>query len=627
VLEPGERGTLLEALRPPPGYTVESAIATTFSLDLIALLTAPLSFSLFDRLASHDSENPERLDSLALLQAVRRHAERLVVFCEPGYIALAQYRSLLVYLEQCVMQVRSPNETGVFHPKLWVTRLTSDEGPVRYRVLCSSRNLTFDRSWDTLLTLDGELIERTRAIGQSRPLAEFVRALPGLALREPTPEQRALVERMADELLRVRFEVPEPFDSLEFCPLGHSEKRKDPFEGVRVDRLLVVSPFLAPERLRALGARGGRHVLISRQDSLAAIPSDVLSAYSEVHTLHDVAENLDDATELAASAPTESEPHTTTHGLHAKLYVADDGRNAHVWTGSANASDAAFSTNVEFLVHLAGTKGKVGTEAFLGDDRTGLRSLLVPYAASAELLTVAPEEQVQQELLRAAVREISRAPWEARVTSDAVGADGRVTYSVVVALDTQAPVPECRVRVWPIALPADRALTLDDTRELRFEACSFEALTEFFGFVISLADADDASCTSVVRIPLLGAPCDRPARVLQKLLDEPSKLLRFLRLLLATDAAEASDLLEFLDQKPDASGSVRSSWKSDDQPLFESLVRTLEREPARLAEVDRLLRELETLGGKRAQLVPGFERLWDPVWAAYQFISIPKGRE
>ena len=26
-----------------------------------------------------------------------------------------------------------------------------------YRVLCMSRNMTFDRSWDTLLSLEGEL--------------------------------------------------------------------------------------------------------------------------------------------------------------------------------------------------------------------------------------------------------------------------------------------------------------------------------------------------------------------------------------------------------------------------------------------------------------------------------------
>jgi HKD family nuclease len=42
--------------------------------------------------------------------------------------------------------------------------------------------------------------------------------------------------------------------------------------------------------------------------------------------------------------------------LHAKLYVADAGSEGRIWTGSANATDAAFSKNVEFLVELRGKK-------------------------------------------------------------------------------------------------------------------------------------------------------------------------------------------------------------------------------------------------------------------------------
>ncbi len=47
-------------------------------------------------------------------------------------------------------------------------------------------------------------------------------------------------------------------------------------------------------------------------------------------------------------------------GLYAKLYVLDYGREASVFTGSANATHAAFNRNVEFLTELRGKKGKVG---------------------------------------------------------------------------------------------------------------------------------------------------------------------------------------------------------------------------------------------------------------------------
>lgn len=48
MLEPQGRRHLMETLRPPPGYELDRAIGTTYSLDLLALLTAPLAFTIFD---------------------------------------------------------------------------------------------------------------------------------------------------------------------------------------------------------------------------------------------------------------------------------------------------------------------------------------------------------------------------------------------------------------------------------------------------------------------------------------------------------------------------------------------------------------------------------------------------
>ena len=116
MLDPRDRGVLLEALRPPSGYVVDRALATTYSLDLIALLTAPLAFSLYDRLAGGDKAGKgEHLDSFALLQALRSHAERHVVFCEAGRIARpGEYRQLIAYLEDSVVPSRAGRTTARF---------------------------------------------------------------------------------------------------------------------------------------------------------------------------------------------------------------------------------------------------------------------------------------------------------------------------------------------------------------------------------------------------------------------------------------------------------------------------------------------------------------------------------
>ena len=546
MLDPRSRGALLEALRPPAGYTVDAAVATTYSLDLIALLTAPLAFSLYDRLASRETNGPDRVDSFALLHAVRRHAERLVVFCQAGCIAKPKgYRQLLAYLEDAVVEVNPREGNGVFHPKVWVVRLTNGES-VRYRVLCLSRNLTFDRSWDTMLAFDGELADRTRAISESKPLAEFVRALPGLARDGVSTPRREMVEMMADELERVRFEVPEPFESFRFWPMGLAGKQAKPFGDAGIQRLLVVSPFVEAPRVTTLAEQGRGHILVSRFEELSAVPKDALAPYAErMYILHDAANDLEDAEPIEEDGDLASFA-TTPTGLHAKLYVADDGWNAHVWTGSANASNAAFGSNVEMLVQLTGKKSKVGVDAFFGTEDAGLRSLLVPFSPPEAPVGPDPINRRLEELISTANRRLSRASWKASAVRDKGSDEEKPTFTVTLDCEGGAPAVDagCEVRVWPIALPQDRGLALVPSTSLTFESCSFLALTAFFAFELTaLFDGRTKKSVFVLRVPLLGVPEDRSARVLHALLDDPNKVLRFLKMLLAADGTAAMDLL------------------------------------------------------------------------------------
>lgn len=83
MLSPQDRRHLLEALRPPAGYELSCAIGTTFSLDLFTLLTVPLAFTLFD---IEDAEGHPSADPLVLLEAVRRNADHISIFCQAGRI-------------------------------------------------------------------------------------------------------------------------------------------------------------------------------------------------------------------------------------------------------------------------------------------------------------------------------------------------------------------------------------------------------------------------------------------------------------------------------------------------------------------------------------------------------------
>jgi hypothetical protein len=160
----------LNELKPPAGYVLDRAVATTFSLDLLTLLFAPLAMVFYES-QEKDLDLTRRVE---VIETLCRVADRLVIFCQRGRIAVPKTATLLYsYLEPVVVEVQ-PGGDGVFHPKTWLLRFTAEDRQVIYRFLCLSRNLTFDHSWDTVLSLEGVLQER-------RPLV-FQRTAPCVIL-------------------------------------------------------------------------------------------------------------------------------------------------------------------------------------------------------------------------------------------------------------------------------------------------------------------------------------------------------------------------------------------------------------------------------------------------------------
>ena len=276
MLEPEGRHLLLDALRPPTGYALDRAIGTTFSLDLAALLTAPVGFALLDRETRTVVSPPTRSRSSRPCGATPSASTSSV---RPGSSACPRTtgRSSATSSRRSTRSLRR-TLGAIFHPKVWLIRyrraddVVGEDAPAqRYRLLCLSRNLTFDRSWDTVLRLEGE--PSAAPDERNEPLARFLRSLPfdgpGTARGGLADE----LESLADEVRRVRFEPPPGFDELAFWPLGIDRRRSTwPFD-TRIDRMLIVSPFLTTDCLErfARPRSDGRDTLISRPESFDAL--------------------------------------------------------------------------------------------------------------------------------------------------------------------------------------------------------------------------------------------------------------------------------------------------------------------------------------------------------------------
>jgi hypothetical protein len=598
----------------------DRAVGTTFSLDLEALLLAPVAFALFDARLT-ESGDPNRTDPLAVMEAVRRHANNVDLFCQAGQIALpAKDRPIFAFVEGSVHQAAAPSAHHIFHPKIWCLRFRSaNTDDVAYRLLVLSRNLTFDQSWDTLAAVDGRLDEKW-TYEENEPLAAFLRELPRLAILPLDDERAASVEAFADEIQSVEWELPEGFTGLHFLPAGipgYPAKQMP-----SSDRVLVIAPFLTNQQLERTASSSQRATLISRTESLDQIHGDLLAKFDEVLILSDAAHQGDGADQSQSSRTTEDtgeRPGVLGSGIHAKVLVTEVGNKVEFRTGSTNATDAGWGGNVEFDVALEGRRNYCGVDAVMGSSAssTTLRSLLERYVrASPEPVLLRDSERVAVALERYG-REIARLPLRADVENDGD------LYRIILRSDRPLPHADgVGIKCWPITRSDGTAKGQLPGQPVHLSegALSLQALTSFFAFELSAHSTEGEVKTRLVtNARLVGAPEDRAERLLADQLRTKADVLRyFLFLLMDLGDESAHELASILSLNHGASNDQQVSLHI---PLFESMIRALARNPEALAPIDRLITELGRTEEGRQLLPDGLDTLWPAIWEAKKQIA------
>lgn len=615
MLEPNMRLTYLEELQPPAGYVLDRAVATTFSLDLLALLMAPLSMAL-----QQCSKREEMLtDPIAVLEALRMTAGRVTVFCQQGRMAVPRRQTLLYScLESVVVDVQPPNREGVFHPKTWFLRFRPDAPgePAFYRFLCLSRNMTFDHSWDTMLSLEGRVTRRKRAFSTNRPLAEFLGALPGMAVGPVRQDMAKDIARMVDEVLRTQFEAPEGFhdEDMAFYALGLQGREELPdFSDFR--QLLVVSPFITDSVLRTLMEPRERNILVTRQQSLDELNDKtitLLEETTELYSLLDTAERPEDTDQQGEDLPTTVVSEDFS-GLHAKLYIADKNDwYSQVLTGSANATAAGLmGTNTEFLVELWGKRRLVGVDHFLGgeDEKHAFRNMLLAYQRSGKVA----DDGVSKQLERA-LEKVRRAICSAKL-SGSVRQAGDDTYDQVFRTDGPVRIGAVNVvgKCYPVTLKpvaAQGVADLLEGREVVFSAMSLPSLTSFLAFELTAGKQDKtASIGFVLNVPVSDMPSMRDKAVLHAVISDQAKFIRYLLFILAgTD--DPSGLRGVLTSNGGSGGDERSIQDLG-LPLLEELVRAFSRSPEKIESIARLVDDLSQSPQGETLLPKNFQRIWN----------------
>jgi hypothetical protein len=580
MLAPDGREVLVELLKPPPGSELVRGVATTFTLDLTSALVAPLSF------AGHRLGTDK--DPVAIMQAVNMASDRIDIFCQAGQIAVPSPRSdLVACLESMVHPVASPHPGGLFHPKIWLLEF-SDGTETTFRLLCASRNLTADRSWDVVVRLDGT--RGPRPLPSNGPLRDLTARLPSWAIVPLKPERTARLHDLAESVRYAAWDPPEHVGEVVFHALGVTRRRSLlNFVGTRH---LVISPFATNDGLERVGLAGSASMqLIARVEDLDRLDPGTLGQLDSTWV-------IDDSAAMEQTDETSSRSDLLV-GLHAKTYVIEHGHSARLLVGSANATQAAFNGNIEFLIEMVGPKSKLGIETFVGADAP-FRQMLLGYQAVGGVEASGTETADRR--LEVALRSLASSAFAAAATPDGE------RFTVKITTDADLQLGDVVATVELLTQPGDQA-AIGSPVEVMFSDVALVDVTPFL--VLRVTDDRQQTRAAVVKAALTGDPPGRHDELLARQLDTPEKFLRFLALLLSFGGA--GDLGALLGA---GAGSGSGSWGVPQIAVFETLVRALATSRSALEDIAGLVDRLRRSETGRDVLPPGFGDLWDLIWAA-----------
>ena len=588
MLSPRFRTVAMDLLRPPPGRHLDTAVLTTYTLDLEALLALPFA------VMAHADGGVDKLleDPLLLLQGLREAGDRIHVFVDETGIAVPRrQRNLYATLENSVHPVRA-SHGGVFHPKVWLARFVShetDEDAV-LRLAILSRNLTFDRSWD--IALASEAKPGNRQVAVSGALGRLIGELSELCTMPLPRELAEVLESFSNEVWRCAFPAPEGFSGspIAFHAMGLKRAKRWRPNISNGRNVLAIAPFVKASVLhsiRDLGSEEGR--LISRLEELDDIPQACLGRWDEVRVLADAMS--DESSDEASSRPS---------GLHAKIIAVEHGTNVTWFVGSANLTPSALEgRNVELMASISGRKSHVGISQFLDGFDSLCESYRRPENDSTEDI-----EHAAEKLLDSGIQALVEA--KLGIVCSELGElwGWRLEGEVEMPSGVTA-------QVWPVSVGEDLGSALDLPLTLRLPA---SRLTAFVAFRLRVDASEAAQRSIALKLPMEGVPVDRSAEILRSVIDSPERLLAFLRALLG-----GLEELGQLGDEQDAQGGGEP-WREgfEGETLLEDMLRTASRDPGRLVTVRRLISDLRDTSEGRNIVPDRLLAVWQAVEGALE---------
>lgn len=620
-----------DAITPPNDYEVMYAIGTTYSLDLDALLAVCLSIGL-----DVDVDNSAVKNPICLLNSLRKLVGKLVVFCEQGQIKSINKKNekakLYSILDQIIVPITiEPNIQNkdfypAFHSKTWtiVYRKKSQPTELLYRFVVLSRNLTFDRSWDTVICLYGKKNtheikidneENKKVINFLNYISNQINYLNGQNQFD-YKDRIDIIENVISELDNVSFSLEENpkksnknnnFEILPFfSDLTNHDNRSNEFEKEKIrtmfdvfkkiikgkgENLLIISPFLSPEIIQDLGNKKNNCILITRETEITKIidylekkPNslDNYDPYNQkegdykkgIYIIREEAFCQKD--DLNQNEDESWVPSVCHLDIHAKLFVTDN----LMCTGSLNATEAALYRNTEMMVKVfeTGIYESILKSLFqVIEDKNSVSSKYVKsifkkidiskYQNNEDLKELAQDKNKELEPI---LKNFLRCNLSAKIECDSENTNKyKVTLKYEIPENFKDKLNDISITI-SLITTAPQAIMFD-YQEITFCNLDVSKLSELYS--ITITKNDNIKINRVISIPTSFLNLrDRNDEIFKSILDTPEKILQYIDLQLS-DCFDRSSILHQI-TNIHSSNTTNDSYKITNG-LYEKLLRNL----------------------------------------------------
>lgn len=563
-------------LTPPEGYELDFAVGTTYSLDLDAFIGICMSLGLSTDTKSTLFDNP-----LFMLDVLHKTSDKIALFCEGGQIHFpSKITPLYSLLENSVYQVsvkKAKTAYPSFHPKFWLISYVNDNGLKKYRVIVLSRNLTFDRSWDVAITLDGKKCDEIT--DKNKPVKDFLSFLSDdIRSKHIGKNKIKKIQELISELDFIQFKTEDKgFDDFDFIPLGigdYSIKDYPLFGKEQYYELLVMSPFLSKETIKDLNRRWRksdvRPLLFTRKESISGYSLEDCGNFN-VYCMRD--EVVDGDTE---------EENRTQQDIHAKLYMLrlNSKIDAELYLGSMNCSHNAMNGNIEFMIRLTCKRDylnlkKLKQDLFCGDEG-GAQN---PFEkVDVDKIKIDTEED---ENLDSVIKAICRSKASACVEQYGD------KYNIVLKTKYKQKVEDPQVMISPLFINDEQPLS----EKIVFAGLSLKNLSQFYKLSVK---GKNKTIQRIIVIPTSGIPENRDDAVISSIVPDTKSFYAYVSFVLGDNpvlgAMDAFRVLENTD------GGANTINKIVNAALYEKMLKVAATNPEKLNGIEYLMRAVSNDG-------------------------------